>query len=62
MAEMLTKMHQLLQLLGRESVIITPALDMCRSKSATTNLSLLRWKALNMLEGKEANSSIISWR
>ena len=57
----LTKMDQRLQPLRRQSATTTPALDVCPSTSAAINLSPLRWKAMEVLEGKEANPSI-SWR
>ena len=55
------QMDQLLQLLRRESATTTPAFDMCPPTSAVIGLSPLRWKALSVSAGKEANSSF-SWR
>ena len=56
-AEVLTKMDQLRQLLGRESATTTPALDMCPSTSAAINLKLvaLAVESFGCLEWNESN-------
>ena len=59
--EVLTETDQLRSLLRRDSATTTPVLDMCLSTSAAINLTTLRWKALSVSAGKEANSSF-SWR
>ena len=56
MAEVLTRIDQLLALLRRESATTTPALDKCLLTSAAVNLLQSLWKTFDVSEGKEANS------